>query len=75
MSRRVAVVGGGSWGTTVAVLACRNTPTTLWCRRPALADEVNTRHTNCDYLNGFTLPAELAATSSSWRPRRRWRRR
>lgn len=64
MSRRVAVVGGGSWGTTVAVLACRNTPTTLWCRRPALADEVNTSHTNCDYLNGFTLPAELAATAS-----------
>ncbi|HEY8545752.1 MAG TPA: NAD(P)H-dependent glycerol-3-phosphate dehydrogenase [Acidimicrobiales bacterium] len=64
MSHRVAVIGGGSWGTTVAVLTCRNAPTTLWCRRPGLAEEVNTRHTNCDYLDGFTLPAELAATSS-----------
>ena len=64
MSRRVAVIGGGSWGTTVAVLACRNAPTTLWCRRPGLAAEVNTRHTNCDYLDGFTLPEHLVATAS-----------
>ena len=64
MSIRVAVVGGGSWGTTVAALASRNVPTTLWCRRPELADELNTNHTNCDYLDGFTLPEELAATSS-----------
>jgi glycerol-3-phosphate dehydrogenase (NAD(P)+) len=64
MSFRVAVVGGGSWGTTVAALACRNVPTTLWCRRVELADELNRSHTNCDYLAGFTLPAELTATSS-----------
>lgn len=64
MSIRVAVVGGGSWGTTVAALASRNVPTTLWCRRSELADELNTSHTNCDYLDGFTLPEELAATSS-----------
>jgi glycerol-3-phosphate dehydrogenase (NAD(P)+) len=48
----------------VAVLACRNAPTTLWCRRPGLADEVNSRHTNCDYLDGFTLPEHLTATAS-----------
>jgi glycerol-3-phosphate dehydrogenase (NAD(P)+) len=64
MSHQVAVIGGGSWGTTVAVLACRNAPTTLWCRRPGLAEEVNRRHTNCDYLDGFTLPDHLAATAS-----------
>ena len=64
MSIRVAVVGGGSWGTTVAALACANVPTTLWCRRPALADEVNADHTNCDYLPGFPLPPELRATAS-----------
>lgn len=64
MSHQVAVIGGGSWGTTVAVLACRNAPTTLWCRRPGLAEEVNARHTNCDYLDGFALPDQLAATAS-----------
>jgi glycerol-3-phosphate dehydrogenase (NAD(P)+) len=64
MPSRVAVVGAGSWGTTVATLACRNIPTVLWCRRPHLADQINTGRCNGDYLDGFTLPATLAATSS-----------
>jgi glycerol-3-phosphate dehydrogenase (NAD(P)+) len=64
MSHRVAVVGGGSWGTTVAALASRNTPTTLWCRRPELADAINDTCVNPDYLPGFTLPGELTATGS-----------
>lgn len=63
MSHRVAVVGGGSWGTTVAALACCNTPTVLWCRRPDLADAINRTHCNQDYLPGFELPAELTATA------------
>jgi glycerol-3-phosphate dehydrogenase (NAD(P)+) len=34
MSLRVAVIGAGSWGTTVAALAARNAPTLLWARNP-----------------------------------------
>jgi glycerol-3-phosphate dehydrogenase (NAD(P)+) len=64
MPIRVAVVGGGSWGTTVATLACRNAPTVLWCRRPELAAAVNDDHCNPDYLPGFELPPELQATAS-----------
>ena len=37
MASRVAVIGAGSWGTTVAALVCRNAPTILWARRPELA--------------------------------------
>jgi len=61
---RVAVVGAGSWGTTVAALASRNTPTTLWARRDELAAEINERHTNDAYLPSFDLPSELRATAS-----------
>ncbi|HEY4333726.1 MAG TPA: NAD(P)H-dependent glycerol-3-phosphate dehydrogenase [Ilumatobacteraceae bacterium] len=61
---RVAVVGAGSWGTTVAALAAENTPTTLWARREGLAEAINRDHVNCDYLSGFTLPDSLRATSS-----------
>jgi glycerol-3-phosphate dehydrogenase (NAD(P)+) len=64
MPIRVAVVGAGSWGTTVAALASRNTPTVLWARRPELADEVSRHHRNSDYLAGFDLPEELNATGS-----------
>jgi glycerol-3-phosphate dehydrogenase (NAD(P)+) len=59
----VAVIGGGSWGTTVASLAARNTPTLLYTRRPETADEVNTDHTNETYLPGETLDPELSATA------------
>jgi glycerol-3-phosphate dehydrogenase (NAD(P)+) len=63
MDIRVAVVGAGSWGTTVATLACRNTPTVLWCRRDELAEQINTEHRNGDYLADFELPEQLAATA------------
>jgi glycerol-3-phosphate dehydrogenase (NAD(P)+) len=61
---RVAVVGAGSWGTTVACIASTNCPTTLWARRPELADEINGSHTNNRYLEGFTLPESLRGTAS-----------
>ncbi|HET6950925.1 MAG TPA: NAD(P)H-dependent glycerol-3-phosphate dehydrogenase [Acidimicrobiales bacterium] len=61
---RVAVIGAGSWGTTVAALACRNAPTVLWARSPALAAEVTQEHRNSEYLPGFELPPELTATAS-----------
>jgi glycerol-3-phosphate dehydrogenase (NAD(P)+) len=63
-SIRVAVVGAGSWGTTVAALAAQNTPTTLWSRRDELAEQINTTHVNGDYLSGFELPPSLVATAS-----------
>jgi glycerol-3-phosphate dehydrogenase (NAD(P)+) len=64
VAMRVAVVGAGSWGTTVACIASRNCPTTLWARRTDLTDEINAQHTNERYLAGFGLPDDLRATSS-----------
>ncbi len=64
MGMNVAVIGAGSWGTTVAALAAANTPTVLWARRAALAEQINTEHVNGDYLPAFTLPEALRATSS-----------
>lgn len=64
MPIRVAVIGGGSWGTTVAHLCAKNTATTLWARREEVAAEVRDRHTNAAYLPGFDLTPSLHATSS-----------
>jgi glycerol-3-phosphate dehydrogenase (NAD(P)+) len=65
MSRqtRVAVIGGGSWGTTVASLAARNAPTILWTRRPEIAEEINAECTNSAYLPDERLDEDLQATS------------
>src|SRR4051812_16290549 len=64
MVSRVAVVGAGSWGTTVAAMGCRNASTVLWGRRPELAAEVATDHQSRRYLPGCHLPVQLEATSS-----------
>lgn len=66
MSRRirVAVLGAGSWGTTVASLASRNTQTKLWARDSATADEINREHRNTRYLPDLPLCSRLIATAS-----------
>lgn len=64
MSMQVAVIGGGSWGTTVAHLCAKNAPTTLWARRDEVAVEVRDHHRNSAYLTGFDLTPALHATSS-----------
>jgi len=60
---RVVVLGGGSWGTTVAALAATNTDTLLWARDSEVAEEINTRHRNLRYLEERPLPPSLRATS------------
>jgi glycerol-3-phosphate dehydrogenase (NAD(P)+) len=61
---RVAVIGAGSWGTTVASLIASNAPTTLWARRPEVADEIDLRHENTRYLSDMPLHPDLRASSS-----------
>lgn len=61
---KVGVLGGGSWGTTVASLVTRNVPVTLWARNPATVEEINTAHTNSTYLPGASIPDKLVATNN-----------
>jgi glycerol-3-phosphate dehydrogenase (NAD(P)+) len=57
------VIGGGSWGTTVASLAARNVPTMIWTRREDVAAEINRDHANSVYLSGEQLDENLRATT------------
>jgi glycerol-3-phosphate dehydrogenase (NAD(P)+) len=61
---RVAVLGAGSWGTTMASIAAQSSPTVLWARSSAVAHEVSAQHTNSTYLPDISLPPSLLATSS-----------
>jgi len=58
---RVAVLGGGSWGTTVASLVARNTDVYLWARDKETVDEINRKHSNEKYLPGAKLHARVKA--------------
>ncbi|MGH8997860.1 MAG: NAD(P)H-dependent glycerol-3-phosphate dehydrogenase, partial [Acidimicrobiia bacterium] len=54
---RVAVVGAGSWGTTMAALVSANASNVvLWSRRLELAEAITAGHENPDYLPGVRLP-------------------
>jgi glycerol-3-phosphate dehydrogenase (NAD(P)+) len=59
----VAVIGAGSWGTTVAHLAAHNNETVLWARDPTLAEEIQIHHRNSRYLEGYDLHPDLQASS------------
>jgi glycerol-3-phosphate dehydrogenase (NAD(P)+) len=61
---QVTVLGGGSWGTTVASLAARQAHTVLWARSEETAEEIRTYHRNSRYLPDLDLHPDLEATSS-----------
>ena len=61
---KAAVFSTGSWGTAFAmVLADAGCEVTLWGRRAELAEAVNTRRVNPDYLPDVELPATVRATT------------
>lgn len=64
MRLQVAVIGAGSWGTTVASVASHNCPTVLWARHQDIADEINQQSTNSRYLGTCKVGRDLRATTS-----------
>jgi glycerol-3-phosphate dehydrogenase (NAD(P)+) len=59
---KIAVIGAGSWGTTVAAMAAISEPTVLWARRHDLASTINETRSNPEYLPDHELPDTLHAT-------------
>jgi glycerol-3-phosphate dehydrogenase (NAD(P)+) len=59
----IAVIGAGSWGTTVASLAAAQAPTIIWARRAETAEEIGTAHVNSRYLGDTALDPSLRATA------------
>lgn len=64
VDERVAVIGAGAWGTTMAARLAGSAQTTLWAREPEVVSDVTTNHRNEQFLPGFDLPSQLRATST-----------
>jgi len=60
---KVGLLGGGSWGTTVASLIAQNTHVSLWARDVETVQEINQHHTNEKYLPGATIHSRVQAYS------------
>lgn len=63
MSKKVAILGAGSWGTAFSiVLADGGNDVTIWGRREEVCASINDLHENVDYLPGIELPRAISAT-------------
>jgi glycerol-3-phosphate dehydrogenase (NAD(P)+) len=62
---KTAVIGAGSWGTTLAnLLAKKGLPTTLWVREPELLAEMKEKGRNTWFLPDLELSPELQLHSN-----------
>ncbi|MEI7833997.1 MAG: NAD(P)H-dependent glycerol-3-phosphate dehydrogenase [bacterium] len=64
MATKIAVIGAGAWGTTLARLLVGNGhAVTLWVRETELAAEMTRTRVNSAFLPGFILPDALQISS------------
>jgi len=62
--KRLAIIGGGAWGTALAVVARRaGSNAVLWARDGSVVAAINERHENPLFLPGITLDPAIVATS------------
>jgi glycerol-3-phosphate dehydrogenase (NAD(P)+) len=61
--KRIAIIGAGSWGTALAVVAARaGHGVSLWSRTGAVVSSINQHHVNSRYLTSTSIPASVTAT-------------
>lgn len=65
METKIAVIGAGSWGTTLAnLLAKKGYPVNFWCYEEDLAERIQQSQINDLYLPGIKLSDNLQTTSN-----------
>jgi glycerol-3-phosphate dehydrogenase (NAD(P)+) len=63
---KVAVLGAGSWGTAFAkILGDAGQQTTVWARRPEVAQAIRDTKTNPEYFGGTTLSDRVTGTADA----------
>ncbi len=65
--KKIAIIGGGAWGTALAMALAQSSRAhrlTLWAHSADIVEMLGARRVNEIYLSGFELPAEVEVTSS-----------
>jgi len=62
---KVAVIGAGSWGTALAIMAARaGHDVSVWSRNATVVESINRGHVNSTYLKGAAIPTTVRASGS-----------
>jgi len=62
--QRIGIIGGGAWGSALALTARRaGRDVVLWAREPDVAAAINRDHANPVFLPGVTLDPAIGATT------------
>lgn len=65
MNNRIGILGGGSWGTALAMLLAQNNIfVELWVRSDAQALEISQQRSNSKYLPGITINESISVSTS-----------
>ena len=60
---KVGVIGGGAWGTALALAAFRaGSGVTIWSNSEDVAEDINKNHQNRKYIGEIELPENIKAT-------------
>ena len=65
--KKIAIIGGGAWGTALAIALTRSSRAhrlTLWAHSADVVEILNARRVNEIYLPGFEFPAQVEVTGS-----------
>jgi len=63
MVEKIAIIGAGAWGSALACVAARaGNETIIWGRSTSTIREINTNHTNEQYLGNLKLGENIQAT-------------
>lgn len=60
----IAVLGGGAWGTALAIALAGRHRVWLWARDPLQREQMRRARCNTRYLPGFAFPASLAVAEA-----------
>jgi glycerol-3-phosphate dehydrogenase (NAD(P)+) len=61
--KQIAIIGAGSWGTALAVMAARaGHAVRLWSRNAAVVNSINHERVNSSYLSSTSIPEGVTAT-------------
>jgi glycerol-3-phosphate dehydrogenase (NAD(P)+) len=65
--KKIAIIGGGAWGTALAIALTRSSRAhrlTLWAHSADVIETLNARRINEIYLSGYELPANVEVTDN-----------